>query len=82
MIPQTSPSMFGLVWRGWFAGLLVIMLPLWLFATVAGLLTGQPRAMQMLAGIVLLPLIAAGQGVMVGGLVVLGLKVWPRKATQ
>ena len=82
MIPQTRPSMFGLVWRGWFAGLLVIMLPLWLLATIAALVTGERGAVQMLGGIVLLPLIAAGQGVLVGGLVVLGLKVWPRKATQ
>ena len=81
MIPRAPFNIFGLVWRGWFAGLLVIFLPFWLLGTVACLVTGNwDQLVQLLLGLVMLPLIAAGQGVMAGGLILLGLKVWPPKA--
>jgi hypothetical protein len=71
------------VWRGWFAGLLVIFLPFWLLGVVVFLIGGNWTQMpQMLGGLVALPLIAAGQGVLAGGLVLLGLKVWPPKPAQ
>ena len=79
-VPVSRDSVFGLVWRGWFAGVLVIFLPIAIIAIPISAFTGAwNETLQMLLGLVVVPLIAAGQGLIVGGLVVLGLVVWPKK---
>ena len=68
-------SIFKFVWRGWFVGVTAVFLPL--FALAA--LLNQEAVENMVYGIPLIPVIAAFQGVIVGGLVVLGLKIWRPK---
>lgn len=66
---------FKLVWRGWFVGVSALFTPLFLFAALFS--PHAPR--EMLFSVPLIPVIAAMQGVMAGGLVVLGLTIWPPK---
>jgi hypothetical protein len=66
---------FKMVWRGWFAGVTAIFTPL--FILVAILSPETPK--QMLLAVPLIPLVAAVQGAMFGGLVILGLTIWPSK---
>jgi hypothetical protein len=66
---------FKLVWRGWFIGASTLFTPLFLFVALFG--TEVPR--EMLFSVPLIPVIAALQGVVAGGLVVLGLTIWPPK---
>jgi hypothetical protein len=74
---------FGLVWRGWFAGLLTIFLPVWIFAMLTFALTGRWEEMlPALGGLAMMPAIAAIQGLIAGGLVSLGLRVWPPKTPR
>ncbi|MEM7430384.1 MAG: hypothetical protein AAF351_00465 [Pseudomonadota bacterium] len=73
-----SSELFKLVWRGWFIGVLVIMGPLFaLGALISAFGYGE---WELLIGLILVPLIAAGQGVVAGVLVLFGLKVSPPKA--
>ncbi len=66
---------FKIIWRGWFYGILVIFLP---FFTVAALVVGFGAGKwEALLYVLMVPLIAAGQGVIAGWLVLLGLKVRP-----
>lgn len=84
-MPSQQPSgvsreiVFKLVMRGWFAGVFVIFVPILLIASVARAIAAPALWGEALLGFLLVPLIAAGQSVIVGGLVVLGLTVWPPK---
>ena len=83
MVPRVTSNVFSLVWRGWFAGVLVIFLPLWLLGIVVLVISGSwGQVLPMLGGLLMLPLIAAGQGALIGGLVLLGLHIWPPKVMQ
>ena len=83
MSGRTPASFFGLVWRGWFAGVLVIFMPIWLVATIGVAVSGNwAELWPFLSGLLMLPMIAALQGLIAGGLVVLGLRVWPPKVTK
>ncbi|WP_445360965.1 hypothetical protein ACJJIL_00905 [Microbulbifer sp. EKSA005] len=63
--------MFTQIWKGWTTGVSVIFTPLFLIAALV-----QPDAPgNMLLAAPLVPIIAAGQGVLVGALVCLGLKI-------
>lgn len=63
--------MFTLIWKGWTTGVSVVFTPLFLIVALI-----QPGTLEnMLFAIPLIPVIAAGQGVLIGGLVCLGLKV-------
>lgn len=76
-------GLFRLVWRGWFAGVLVIFIPIWLLALIVLALQGNWRALVPAAGLlILMPVIAAVQGVMFSGLVWLGLTVWPPRQSR
>lgn len=76
-------SLFKLVFRGWFSGVLVIFVPIGVLAIVAIVLRGSwDQLFEALLGLAMMPLIAAGQGVVAGGLVVLGLTVRPPKQTR
>lgn len=76
----TEGELFRLVWRGWFAGVLVLFVPVWLLGLIVLMAQGNWGELVPAAiGIVLLPIIAAMQGVLAGGLVWLGLLVWPQK---
>lgn len=65
---------FQLIWRGWFVGVTAIFTPLF---AILGLLPNTPSVPLIFLPIV--PLVAALQGVLIGGLVLLGLTIWPPK---
>ena len=67
---------FKMVWRGWFVGATAIFTPLFLLAA----LFAPDAPKEMAFAVLLVPFIAALQGVMFGGLVVLGLTIWPPKS--
>ncbi|WP_299941928.1 hypothetical protein [uncultured Microbulbifer sp.] len=63
--------MFKQIWKGWTTSVSVIFTPLFLIAALV-----QPEAPDnMLLVVPLVPVIAAGQGVLIGELVCLGLKI-------
>ncbi|WP_444911337.1 hypothetical protein [Microbulbifer sp. PAAF003] len=63
--------MFKQVWKGWTASVSVIFTPLILIAALI-----QPDAPEnLLLAVPLVPVIAAGQGVLIGALVCFGLKI-------
>lgn len=63
--------MFKKIWKGWTTAVSVIFTPLFLMVALV-----QPDAHKnMLLAVPLVPLIAAGQGVLIGALVCLGLKI-------
>jgi len=66
---------FKLVWRGWFVGASAIFIPL----SILGVLVGDISREMMLIPL-LVPVITAIQGAIAGGLVVLGLTIWPSKS--
>ena len=75
----SGSDLFNLIWRGWFVGVTAMCLPL---AVVVGLklvISGESDQVpdQYLLAPVLIPVIAAGQGVIVGALVLFGLFVRP-----
>ena len=65
--------MFKTVWKGWSVGVTVLFTPLLI---LIALFSPQVPANIWIA-IPLVPVIACLQGIMVGGLVCLGLKIWP-----
>ena len=67
--------LFKLVWRGWFVGVTVLFVPLLLVAVIISPETPP----EMKYGILMVPFIAAAQGALVGGLVLLGVTIWPIK---
>jgi len=72
---MSKGEIFKLVWRGWFAGATVLFLPL--FILMAAFMPEAPKNIWL--AVVMVPFISALQGVMIGGLVLLGLLVWPPK---
>ncbi|MEE8057092.1 MAG: hypothetical protein V3T17_04560 [Pseudomonadales bacterium] len=63
--------MFKQIWKGWTVSVSIIFTPLFLFIALA-----QPDVPEgMLLVVPLVPVIAAGQGVLIGAMVCLGLKV-------
>lgn len=66
---------FKMVWRGWFVGATIIFIPLIMLTIM--LSPEAPKS--ILLSVFLIPLIAALQGLIVGGLVILGLTIWPPK---
>lgn len=66
-------SIFKMVWRGWFVGATIIFVPMILLAIF--LIPQLPISATFL--VLLAPVVTAFQGVIFGGIVVLGLKVWP-----
>ena len=73
-------SLFRLVWRGWFVSVTVIFVPLYLVSHLIGIGGGDSvSGVSSLVIVVLIPIIAALQGVVVGALVVLGNKIKPIK---
>ena len=79
----SGSDVFRLVWRGWFAGVLSIFVPIWAIAVIVVVVS---RSWEELApavvGLILLPIIAAMQGIIVGGVVTLGQVVWRRKSAR
>ena len=71
-------ELFKQVWRGWFVGVSVLITPL---ALLAALLAPETPP-QMVFGVLMIPVIAAAQGIIVGGLVLLGLTIWPFERRQ
>lgn len=68
-------TIFKMVWRGWFIGGTVVLVPMILLTII---LTPQLPISALLA-ILLVPVITAFQGVIFGGIVILGLVIWPLK---
>ncbi|WKD49604.1 hypothetical protein [Microbulbifer spongiae] len=63
--------MFKQIWKGWTTAVSVIFTPLFLIVSLV-----QPNAPEsMLFAAPLVPFIAAGQGVLIGALVCLGLRI-------
>ena len=76
-------ELFRLVWRGWFAAVLVLSVPILLLVLIVLAAQGSwDEVVQGAIAIVLMPIIAAMQGLMVSGLVWLGLLVWPPNRVQ
>jgi len=71
----TGNELFKVVWRGWLYGVVVLFLPLFLVSAL-GMGFGAGK-WEGLLSVLMLPLIAALQGVFAGWLVLLGLKVRP-----
>ena len=67
--------LFKHVWRGWFVGISVLFTPILLLVA----LFAPDAPPQMAFGVLMIPVIAAFQGVIVGGLVMLGVTIWPIK---
>jgi hypothetical protein len=69
---------FKAVWRGWFVGATAFFVPLFLLAAVFA-----PEAPQEVwLAPLMVPVITAVQGVVLGGIVVLGLSLWPLKQAK
>jgi hypothetical protein len=68
-------TVFKFVLRGWFLGVSVIFTPVLMLVSIFN--PDVPK--EMAFAIPLVPAIAAMQGIMVGGIVVLGLKLWQPK---
>ncbi|WKD48223.1 hypothetical protein [Microbulbifer spongiae] len=63
--------MFKQIWKGWTTSVSVIFTPLFLIVALV-----QPDAPEnMLLAVPLVPVMAAGQGVFIGAMVCLGLKI-------
>ncbi len=76
----TGTELFHLVFRGWFAGVTAIFVPfLFLGLLVSVLPDNDESAVGMMLGVFMVPFIAAMQGLMIGALVLFGLKIWPPK---
>jgi hypothetical protein len=77
----TGGELFKLVWRGYFVGLLVLFAASLLIAIPVALSnSGSNDAVNfanLAIAMLMVPLVAAGQGVMIAGLVLLGLGVRP-----
>ena len=76
----TGSELFRLVWRGWFVGVIAIFLPTFLlfgFTIVVPGYHSELRPAEYFLGLLVLPFIAAGQALIVGALVSLGLKIRP-----
>ena len=71
-------SIFKMIWRGWFVGATIILTPMILLALI---ITPQLPMGAFLA-VLLVPIVAAFQGVIFGGIVVLGLSLWPIKYSE
>jgi len=79
----TGNEIFSIIWRGWFIGVTVIFMPISLIAGVAALLSrSQENSFEILAGVVMVPIIAAMQGIIISGIILLGLKLWPPKKSS
>jgi len=68
-------AVFKWVWRGWFVGVSVIFTPIFLLITFFH--PDMPYKSAFM--IPLVPVIAALQGLIVGGIVIAGLKLWRPK---
>ncbi|MFV8783210.1 hypothetical protein ACNKU7_12385 [Microbulbifer sp. SA54] len=68
-------GLFAKIWRGWSVGVSVLFLPVLLVVS----LMADETLDQFMYVIPAVPLIAAFQGFLVAGLVMLGLKIWPLK---
>ncbi|ERS10719.1 hypothetical protein RYH70_01585 [Alloalcanivorax xenomutans] len=65
--------LFKSIWRGWFVGMTVTFVPfilLWTFVRLEA-------SLHTVLMVFMVPVVAALQGVFVGGLVLLGLTIWP-----
>ncbi len=71
-------ELFRVVWTGWFYGVVAMFLPFAAAVTVLVAFSRPAEAGQGLLAVILVPLIAAGQGVIVGGIVLLGLWIHRR----
>jgi len=63
--------MFKQIWKGWTIGISIIFIPLFLIASLVQ--TDAPE--NMIFTVLLVPFIAAFQGVIIGAIICLGLKV-------
>ena len=70
--------LFKQVWKGWFVGVSVLFTPILLLVA----LFAPEAPPQMAFGVLMVPVIAAFQGVIVGGLVLLGATIWPLKTSE
>lgn len=68
-----NKSIFKMVWRGWFVGATIVFVPMILLTIF--LIPQLP--ISAIFAVLLVPVVTAFQGVIFGGVVVLGLKVWP-----
>ena len=76
----TGKELFKVVWRGWFIGTTAIFMPILLLAAITKILpNSDSSSYEVVLGILMVPLIAAMQGMLAGGLVLLGLKLRPVK---
>ena len=76
-------ELFRLVWRGYFIAATAIMLPLSILAAVINLsLGGEQVGWQVVLIPLFVPFIIAFQGIIVGGLVLLGLLIRPPKTPE
>ena len=74
-------DLFSLIWRGYFVGATLIILPLTIIILIGNLFAmGSEFQWPMIFAPVMGVGIAALQGVIVGGLVLLGLRIYPPKA--
>ena len=66
--------MFSTIWKGWFYGVTAIFLPITLLASIVVIFAGGNESpLEMILSVFMVPIIAAIQGVIVGGIVVFGL---------
>tara|TARA_R110002049_G_scaffold308857_1_gene514517 strand:+ start:59 stop:289 length:231 start_codon:yes stop_codon:yes gene_type:complete len=70
-------AMFKAVWKGWTVGASVLFIPLFI---LVALFSPKPPLFIWLV-IPMVPFIACLQGVLIGVLVCIGLKIWPIKET-
>ena len=76
----TGSELFSLVWRGWFFAILAILIPAILIAGFMAFLPGTNIGIsELFISILLVPVIAAGQGVLAGCIVLFGLLIKPTK---
>lgn len=79
----TGKELFDTVWRGYVVGMTVIFIPFALLGLLASIFPNSDESvLEMVLFLVMVPVIAGFQGIMFGGLILLGLKVWPPKKTE
>ena len=68
-------DIFKIVWTGWFWGVTALFFPVLALGAVTMLFVNPSEAIEAVVGLFVVPIVAAGQGVLAGFLVGFGLRI-------
>ena len=76
----TGKELFRLAWQGSFIGTCVIFLPVVIIVALTSMFSNvNEESTNALRALVIVPLAAFFQGPFIGGIILLGIKLWPPK---